>query len=128
MIQLLEYNEFRSENNKAKLNVEVALLESSVESDSKFNLAEEEKEIIKNFLILFAEKNVTGEDIKEYIKNPTNEGVVGSIVGGIAGFALGKSIGNAFAKVLGVQKGILYDLFTSRLVSSAVGFTLGKRI
>ena len=31
------------------------------------------------------------------------------------------------AKVLGVQKGILYDLLTSRLVGTAIGASIGKR-
>jgi len=32
------------------------------------------------------------------------------------------------AKVLGISKGVLYDLLTSRLVGAALGAALGKRI
>jgi hypothetical protein len=31
------------------------------------------------------------------------------------------------AKVLGIQKGVLYDLLTSRVVAAALGATIGKR-
>lgn len=58
----------------------------------------------------------------------TNEGLLGSIFGGLTGFALGKSLGMMIAKVLGIQKGIFYDLITSRLVGAALGASLGKRI
>ena len=40
----------------------------------------------------------------------------------------GKTVGKAIAKVLGIQKGALYDLMTSRLVGAALGAVLGKRI
>ena len=32
------------------------------------------------------------------------------------------------AKVLGIEKGIFYDLLTSRLVGAALGASLGNRI
>jgi hypothetical protein len=31
------------------------------------------------------------------------------------------------AKVLGIQKGLFYDLLTSRLVGAALGASVGKR-
>ena len=34
----------------------------------------------------------------------------------------------AIAKVLGIQKGALYDLLTSRLIGAALGAVLGKRL
>ena len=37
-------------------------------------------------------------------------------------------VGKAIAKVLGIQKGALYDLLTSRLVGAALGAVLGERL
>ena len=56
------------------------------------------------------------------------EGLLGSIIGGAAGFIIGPSIGKVIAKALGVQKGILYDMFTSRLVGAALGTAIAKGI
>ena len=128
MEQILEYEEFRYETDNDNLLKQISLLESSISEESNFDLAQEERDMVAKFLVLFAENNVTLEDIKNYIDNPTNESIVGNILGGLTGFALGKSVGKAFAKVLGVQKGILYDLFTSRLVGAAMGSALGGRV
>ena len=67
-------------------------------------------------------------DLERLNEEITNEGLFGSIIGGLAGFALGKSIGKMIARVLGIQKGIFYDLLTSRLVGTALGASMGKRI
>tara|TARA_B110000483_G_C17927757_1_gene439473 strand:+ start:222 stop:593 length:372 start_codon:yes stop_codon:yes gene_type:complete len=67
-------------------------------------------------------------DLERLNEELTNEGFFGSIIGGLAGFALGKSVGKMIARVLGIQKGIFYDLLTSRLVGTALGATMGKRM
>lgn len=67
-------------------------------------------------------------DLDRLNEEITNEGFFGSIIGGLAGFALGKSVGKMIARVLGIQKGIFYDLLTSRLVGTALGATMGKRM
>jgi len=67
-------------------------------------------------------------DLERLNEEVTNEGLLGSIIGGLTGFALGKSVGVMIARVLGVEKGIFYDLLTSRLVGAALGASLGKRI
>ena len=67
-------------------------------------------------------------DLERLNEELTNEGFFGSIIGGLAGFALGKSVGKMIARVLGIQKGIFYDLLTSRLVGTALGATMGKRL
>lgn len=67
-------------------------------------------------------------DLERLNEEITNEGLLGSILGGLAGFALGKSIGKMIARVLGIQKGVFYDLLTSRLVGTALGASLGKRM
>jgi hypothetical protein len=67
-------------------------------------------------------------DIEKLNEEVTNEGLLGSIFGGLAGFALGKSVGQLIARVLGIETGVFYDLLTSRLVGTALGASLGKRI
>jgi hypothetical protein len=69
-----------------------------------------------------------GKELDQIIEEILNEGILGSILGGLTGFALGQALGRAVARVLGVEKGALYDLFTSRLVGAAMGAVLGKRI
>ena len=63
-------------------------------------------------------------DLERLNEEMTNEGLLGSIIGGLTGFALGKSVGKMVAKVLGIEKGIFYDLLTSRLVGAALGLSL----
>ena len=74
-------------------------------------------------------KNEDGTfDIERLNEEITNEGFFGSIIGGLTGFALGKSVGKMIARVLGIEKGIFYDLLTSRLVGTALGASIGKRV
>lgn len=55
-----------------------------------------------------------------------DEGFIGRLVGGAAGFLVGPTIGRIIANALGVEKGILFDMFTSRLVSAALGSAIAK--
>ena len=57
-----------------------------------------------------------------------DEGIIASIIGGAAGFIIGPTIGKIIANALGVEKGILYDMFTSRLVSTALGAAIAKNV
>ena len=50
-----------------------------------------------------------------------DEGFFGKILGGAAGFVVGPTIGKIVARALGIQTGPLYDVLTSRLVSTALG-------
>lgn len=50
------------------------------------------------------------------------------LLGGIAGFLIGPSVGKVIARALGVEKGILYDMLTSRLVSAALGSAIQKNL
>jgi len=55
------------------------------------------------------------------------EGFFGSIIGGAAAALIGPAIGKAICKALGVEEnGTLGKLLTSRLVSIAIGASLGK--
>lgn len=71
-------------------------------------------------------------ELSEYIKEngieKLDEGILGKIIGGVAGFVIGPAVGKIIAKALGIEKGILYDMFTSRLVSAALGATLAKNL
>lgn len=72
------------------------------------------------------------KELAEYIKEngieKLDEGILGRIVGGLAGFVIGPAIGRIIASALGIEKGILYDMFTSRLVSAALGASLAKNM
>lgn len=57
-----------------------------------------------------------------------DEGILGTIIGGAAGFLLGPTIGKIIANALGIERGILYDMFTSRLVSTALGAAIAKNM
>lgn len=86
---------------------------------------------IDEALDLFEAEYMKGDgtyDLERLNEEITNEGLLGSILGGLAGFALGKSVGKMIARVLGIQKGVFYDLLTSRLVGTALGASLGKRM
>jgi len=50
-----------------------------------------------------------------------DEGFFGKLVGGAAGFLVGPAIGKIVAKALGITEGPLYNVLTSRLVSTALG-------
>jgi hypothetical protein len=71
-------------------------------------------------------------ELSEYVEKNTfdnlDEGILGKIIGGAAGFIIGPAVGKVIAKALGVEKGILYDMFTSRLVSAALGASLAKNL
>ena len=61
---------------------------------------------------------------KAIYTGPVNEG----LLGGVMGFLVGPSAGKIVARALGVEKGILYDLLTSRLVSAAIGHAIQKEL
>ena len=73
--------------------------------------------------------NEAAEIIAEKIKNgeSIDEGLFGSIVGGITGAAIGPAIGRAICKALGITSGLLYDLFNSRMFTTAVAAYIGYK-
>jgi uncharacterized protein YcfJ len=73
----------------------------------------------EKFYNILVEKLENGEEI--------DEGLLGAAIGGIGGALFGPSIGKAICRVLGIdEKGHLGKLLTSRLVTTAIGITLGK--
>ena len=61
--------------------------------------------------------------IKE-VEKELQEGILGASAGFVAGPAIGKIVANA----LGIEKGILYDMLTSRLVSAALGNAIQNKM
>lgn len=68
---------------------------------------------------VLVEKLNKGEEI--------DEGFLGGLIGGAAGLLVGPAIGRALCHVLGIKEdGPLGKLLTSRLVTTAMGYALGK--
>lgn len=57
-----------------------------------------------------------------------NESLLSNIIGGTLGFIIGPSLGKRIANALGIEKGPLFDLFTSRLVNTAIGMAISKGV
>ena len=91
--------------------------------DEYFNdniqLNESEEKIVNEAAEVIAEKIKNGEDI--------DEGILGSVVGGIAGATMGPALGRAICRALGITSGLLYDLLTSRMFTSAVAAYMGYK-
>ena len=73
--------------------------------------------------------NEAAEKIAEKIKNgeTVEEGLLGSVVGGLTGAAIGPAIGRAICQALGITSGLLYNLFNSRVFTSAVAAYIGYK-
>lgn len=57
---------------------------------------------------------------------PIEEGVLGAITGGIVGVTFGPKIMKAICKILGVdERGQFGSLLTSRMMTTALGITMG---
>lgn len=68
------------------------------------------------------------EHLKENGIENIDEGFLGSILGGLAGFIVGPAIGKVIANALGIERGIIFDMLTSRLVGTALGAGITKYI
>ena len=88
-------------------------------------ISEEVNQIVLNESQLIEVENAS-EQIAELIKNgELDEGIIQSLVGGLTGATIGPSIGKAICKALGIERGLLYDLFTSRIFTTAVAAYIG---
>ena len=72
------------------------------------------------------------ENASEQIANLIKEGqidesIIKSLIGGLTGATIGPSIGKAICKALGIERGLLYDLFTSRIFTTAVAAYIGYK-
>ncbi len=76
--------------------------------------------------------NEAEKAVKEMVTKLENgeeidEGFFGALAGGAVGALVGPAIGRALCRVLGIdEKGTLGKLLTSRLVTTAMGISLGK--
>lgn len=116
MKDMKSFNEFLGESYDPK-ELE-ALMNESVDQNSI-------DEAIDAFIKKANEEGYTLQQLQEEL---ANEGFIGSILGGLTGFALGQAVGRMVANALGVEKGLLFDLMTSRIIGAAIGYHLGKRI
>ena len=64
------------------------------------------------------------EDI-EYIK--LDEGLLKTLAGGTVGLVIGPNIGKSICKALGVERGMLYDLLTSRIFTTLLATYIAKK-
>ena len=101
--------------------LELKLANSSkiFESEEIRGLSPDQIKLAENTFHKLVESLEKGEDI--------DEGLLGGLIGGGVGALVGPTIGRALCKVLGIdEQGHLGKLLTSRLVTTAMGFTLGK--
>jgi hypothetical protein len=87
------------------------------ESDFQY-LDESSRQEVQEILVKFGDKKISELD----------EGILGSILGGLTGFVVGPAIGKVIANALGIEKGIIYDMLTSRLVGAALGSAITKYV
>jgi hypothetical protein len=87
------------------------------ESDFQY-LEESQRQEVQDILVKFGDKKI----------NELDEGILGSILGGLTGFVVGPAIGKVIANALGIEKGIIYDMLTSRLVGAALGSAITKYV
>lgn len=107
---------------------DIKMLTESLQTEWTPELEEKVDKALEEFVKQYVNEDGTF-DIEKFDNEVTNEGFMGSIFGGLAGFALGKTVGKMIAKVLGIkEKGVMYDMLTSRLVGAALGAALGKNI
>ena len=66
--------------------------------------------------------------VNDFLQRCKDEDLYEGVFGGIVGFLAGPSVGKIVARALGLEKGILYDLITSRLVSAAIGNAIQKEL
>lgn len=93
----------------------------SEENKGLYYLTEQENAQVDEYAKMFEEEH--GNDLTQL-----DEAFFGKILGGVAGFLVGPTLGKIIANALGVEKGVLYDMFTSRLVSTALGSAIGKHM
>ena len=88
----------------------------------------EDKVAMINLDAYLAENEVQLADINQLMDTKLTEGILGGLIGGLTGFALGQSVGKIVARCLGVEKGLLYDLLTSKAIATAIGYELGSAL
>ena len=96
------------------------------ESDLSEEQYNEYRSFIDDLNAAFEEGGV--DACNEFLQKCRDENMYEGFIGGLAGFLVGPSIGKIVARALGMEKGVLYDLLTSRLVSAALGNAIQKEL
>ena len=105
-------------------------IDNNVDLITESDLSEEQYNEYRNFIddlnAAFEEGGV--DACNEFLQKCRDENMYEGFIGGLAGFLVGPSIGKIVARALGMEKGVLYDLLTSRLVSAALGNAIQKEL
>jgi uncharacterized membrane protein YeaQ/YmgE (transglycosylase-associated protein family) len=88
-------------------------------------LSEIQEQIIEQRNLLIESKS---DELAQMIKEgeEIDEGFFSTFVGGLAGVTLGATIMKAVCKALGIEKGMIYDLLTSKLVCGVAGAAIAN--
>jgi uncharacterized membrane protein YeaQ/YmgE (transglycosylase-associated protein family) len=84
------------------------------------NITEERRLLIESKSDEIAKALKEGQEI--------DEGFFSTVLGGLAGVTAGASIMKAVCKALGLEKGLVYDLLTSKLVCGIAGAAIANNI
>ena len=90
-------------------------------------ISEDVNQIVLNESQLIEIENASQQIAELIKKGEVDEGIIGSLIGGLTGVTIGPSIGKAICKALGIEKGLLYDLLTSRIFTTAVASYIGYK-
>ena len=77
-------------------------------------------------LIIEQKSDELAQAIKE--RTEVDEGFLSTMLGGLAGVTAGAAIMKAVCKALGLEKGMIYDLLTSKLVCGIAGAAIANII
>lgn len=85
------------------------------------------EQIIEQRELLIESKS---DEIAQAIKEgqEIDEGFLATMLGGLAGITAGASIMKAVCKALGLEKGLIYNLLTSKLVCGVAGAAIANNI
>lgn len=82
--------------------------------------------------INFDELNLIKEECERLYENEeiemdkVDEGLIAKLVGAVGGAWVGPKVGAVIAKVLGIERGLLFNFLTSNFVGAALGVELMK--
>ena len=86
-----------------------------------------QKQVLEQRALLIESKS---DEIANAIKEgkEIDEGFFATVLGGLAGVTAGAAVMKAICKALGIEKGMIYDLLTSKLVCGIAGAAIANNI
>lgn len=85
-----------------------------------------QEQVLEQRALLIESKS---DEIANAIKEGSiDEGFLSTVLGGLAGVTAGASIMKAICKALGIEKGILYDMLTSKMLCGIAGSAIANNI